>query len=1377
MPAAEASPLSLGDVELAVASREERADRKNAIVSEEAQDTTLAALRTGSRMGGSTSQGGSARYSEGTPPTAKSRLGSPSTVGTALAMPTSSAGDLASVFAGCEAATRELELATRAAVSHREKCAIVLGAALAVNVALAEATAVSPALDTQTQTQLKRLCSGVLAALGLAVARVRVYGQYSRAQKIVRIFWYHATESKFEELRYDLEALEGQLWNLTGAVGGLGAGGTLNNGDRRSRPNERSGGRFFGSMKKLSVGPDRPRRMLRGGAAHWIVGGDVRVMCAAGVDGSELWWASNRSATLSAFDLFLESRRTVDDDTAAGGTSSAGHAAHKSKARCFGGCLGDVTAIAAEESSALLWTGTDWGGVATWDTDIARRWGGTALANSRGAAVTALTPVARGMAWAALADGSIVEVEAAETEEACAKVVRTFRDSGQRAGVESDARETNGGDGGEKRGKAKSRVKEMLRFGPIVWASTSDDNLETWNVETGVRVATSSYRDLGACVGICAHAAGGQIVTAHATGAAQTWWAADRVGERAETLAGPRPAGGLVVAAAVLEGLLCLGYRSGALKILPLAGSAGATLGGAVGTANWAPARIQAHRSGMVLLRAVDGGGQNTGIVTTGFFGSMIFWPLAELESAVRAAQPPPAREAPRRAESGTPPREHSNQGRPLSRDSVPGATPNDAGSSRSTETTDSGSIPPTPNALAATRSAGMASNASSSLGQNTALIPFREIQLKKCIGEGSFGRVYVAMWAGHTEVAVKMLGPPSSFAGREDPLEKQRGVRMAVGAVADRAGNTAAANNPDTLVAASDDSMTRSVEDAAAVEALDELEKEVGIMARLRHPNIVLLLGAVRSPPAIVEEFCARGSLFSVLQRHTKPGVPPLEWRVRLQMALGAAAGMCYLHNCSPPIIHRDLKSPNLMVDRYFRVKVGDFNLSRVAVASVGSKYAGMAERSGGGLHSPRWMAPEVLQSASYSRASDVYSFAVVLWELRVLEVPWANVGQWQLMHAVVEEGQRPPLDAPPAGAPTFPSIDLYDALIEDAWDQDPELRPAFEDVITRLQGLIDAHAAVVGARGEKARKGTIPKSATPTPPRSPLRASQESKAAAFANTAGKGMDASIDGNVIKVDEKENVAARATQASDVSRGLAPAEVGVDARDEAESAMTRILSRKRSIKLDAEGVSKTVTAATDAAVGELRASQEWASPTKSRPVSAAAAAATAAAAAAGAAVAAAEVEATLSKPRESSLAKPTFSKGSSLAKLHSFLALQGKPPRNTAGASGKNTAGASESAAPKKPPIRRARTDELRASADAVMQSPPGDGAGGSRSVLDLGDDADEVGDRGGLPPLPPRAAQSPMVRAIAARKTLEPLDLEAHLARSRATSGNAAHR
>ena len=365
-------------------------------------------------------------------PTAKSRLGSSSTVGTALAMPTSSAGDLASVFAGCEAATRELELATRAAVSHREKCAIVLGAALAVNVALAEATAVSPALDTQTQTQLKRLCSGVLAALGLAVARVRVYGQYSRAQKIVRIFWYHATESKFEELRYDLEALEGQLWNLTGAVGGLGAWHP-----QQRRPQvetERAKWRSFLRLDEETLRRTRPpaTHASRGRCALDRRRGRARDVCRGRGWFGALVGEQPVGDALS-FDLFLESRRTVDDDTAAWNLF-AGHAAHKSKARCFGGCLGDVTAIAAEESSALLWTGTDWGGVWRRGIQTSRAVGGDCTGELSGAAVTALTPAARGMAWVALADGSIVEVEAAETEEACAKVVRTFRDSGPARG-------------------------------------------------------------------------------------------------------------------------------------------------------------------------------------------------------------------------------------------------------------------------------------------------------------------------------------------------------------------------------------------------------------------------------------------------------------------------------------------------------------------------------------------------------------------------------------------------------------------------------------------------------------------------------------------------------------------------------------------------------------------------------------------------------------------------------------------------------------------------------------------------------------------------------------------------------------------------------
>lgn len=99
--------------------------------------------------------------------------------------------------------------------------------------------------------------------------------------------------------------------------------------------------------------------------------------------------------------------------------------------------------------------------------------------------------------------------------------------------------------------------------------------------------------------------------------------------------------------------------------------------------------------------------------------------------------------------------------------------------------------------------------------------------------------------------------------------------------------------------------------------------------MKRLRHPNILLFMGAVTSPQhlCIVTEFLPRGSLFHVLQRNTTR----LDWKRRLHVAMDIARGMNYLHHCNPPIVHRDLKSPNLLVDKNWTVKVGDFGLSRI--------------------------------------------------------------------------------------------------------------------------------------------------------------------------------------------------------------------------------------------------------------------------------------------------------------------------------------------------------------------------------------------------------------------------------------------------------------
>ena len=117
-------------------------------------------------------------------------------------------------------------------------------------------------------------------------------------------------------------------------------------------------------------------------------------------------------------------------------------------------------------------------------------------------------------------------------------------------------------------------------------------------------------------------------------------------------------------------------------------------------------------------------------------------------------------------------------------------------------------------------------------------------------------------------------------------------------------------------------DSLLRTQPAVATKKLLDDLHAEAGLMAALRHPNIVAFMGICTSPPAIVTELCAKGSLADVLRIAT--GDPAsLLWPLRLRMAVDAAAGMYHLHCQSPPIIHRDLKSPNLLVDKDWNVKV----------------------------------------------------------------------------------------------------------------------------------------------------------------------------------------------------------------------------------------------------------------------------------------------------------------------------------------------------------------------------------------------------------------------------------------------------------------------
>ncbi len=299
--------------------------------------------------------------------------------------------------------------------------------------------------------------------------------------------------------------------------------------------------------------------------------------------------------------------------------------------------------------------------------------------------------------------------------------------------------------------------------------------------------------------------------------------------------------------------------------------------------------------------------------------------------------------------------------------------------------------------------------------------IDFAALRVGRRVGEGSFGKVYAATWH-ETPVAVKVLVDESTALDGGG------------------AGGAHALRSLSSPVMAA-------------------LAAEAGLMASLRHPHIVQFMGICTLPPAVVTEYCARGSLADVLRagRAARPGAAEaLTWRRRLGMALDAATGMLHLHARSPPILHRDLKSPNLLVDDHWRVKVADFNMSRLVEESAGG-----AGGSSLAAMNPRWLAPEVLGGEGATAASDVYSFGIVLWELLTWELPWARDNPWAIVHLVTNGGRlEVPLrwdlpSAPGGDTAAFPGLADYLDLMAACWDQNPYARPAFGAVIAELRRL----------------------------------------------------------------------------------------------------------------------------------------------------------------------------------------------------------------------------------------------------------------------------------------------------------------------------------
>lgn len=129
--------------------------------------------------------------------------------------------------------------------------------------------------------------------------------------------------------------------------------------------------------------------------------------------------------------------------------------------------------------------------------------------------------------------------------------------------------------------------------------------------------------------------------------------------------------------------------------------------------------------------------------------------------------------------------------------------------------------------------------------------------------------------------------------------------------------------------------------------------EAEVKILSSIRHSNIVKLLCCISSENTklLVYEYMENESLDGWLHgmsRRARAGsgrIEPLDWQKRLKIAIDAAKGLCYMHHhCRPPVIHRDIKSSNILLDSEFRAKIADFGLARIRVKAREPESASIA-------------------------------------------------------------------------------------------------------------------------------------------------------------------------------------------------------------------------------------------------------------------------------------------------------------------------------------------------------------------------------------------------------------------------------------------------
>ncbi|KAG1367574.1 U-box domain-containing protein 52 [Cocos nucifera] len=249
------------------------------------------------------------------------------------------------------------------------------------------------------------------------------------------------------------------------------------------------------------------------------------------------------------------------------------------------------------------------------------------------------------------------------------------------------------------------------------------------------------------------------------------------------------------------------------------------------------------------------------------------------------------------------------------------------------------------------------------------------------------------------------------------------------------------------------------------AAQGKKQFQQEVEVLSCIRHPNMVLLLGACPEYGCLVYEYMDNGSLEDRLFR--RGNTPPIPWNVRFKIAAEIATGLLFLHQSKPePLVHRDLKPANILLDRNYVSKISDVGLARLVPPSVADTVTQYRMTSTAGTFC--YIDPEYQQTGMLGIKSDIYSLGVMLLQLITAKPP---MGLSHHVEKSIERGTfREMLD------PTVPDWPLEEALgfaklalkcVELRRKDRPDLGTVILPELNRLRNLGHAHEASHSSAG----------------------------------------------------------------------------------------------------------------------------------------------------------------------------------------------------------------------------------------------------------------------------------------------------------------------